>query len=243
MTAGDRSASAIPVGARSEWDGPPASMTVDFANLPEQPSFPAAETAVLGAVMLSPTAAAKLMPILRTEHFTSRPHRDTLVAVRRLWERQQPIDPVLVHDQLRKDGHLMWGETKAALFIERCLEAAYFPGNGTSYATTVLEYAVRRRAVQVGVRIAQAAAGGRMELQDVMRLVADEVSGLANEVSTKDTLAAGAIAPTRIGPVIRELRDELEVKRAHSEPTRVEGQTRLSRQFASPGEHEDGFHI
>lgn len=195
--------------SRSAWNGPPASMTVDFARLPEEPNFPAAETAVLGAVMLSPAAAAKLLPVLRSEHFTSQPHRDTLAAVHRLWERKQPIDPVLVHDQLRKDGHLTWGETKAALFIERCLEATYFPGNGTSYAMTVLEYAARRRAVQAGVRIAQAAARGSLELPELMKFVTTELRDLADAALAHQALAAPAMTPAPLGIVLGSVREEL----------------------------------
>jgi replicative DNA helicase len=207
-------------------------MTVDFANLPDQPRFPAAESAVLGALMLSASSADKLLPILREEHFTSAPHRDTLAAVRALWERQEPIDPVLVHDQLRKDGHVTWGETKAALFIHQCVEATYFPGNGTSYATTVLEYAARRRTVEAGIRIAQAAAQGRAEPADLIKLIAQEVHDIAERTEVCEAVRATAIAPTLLIASIREAVDQ-QLLRVHGSrdaaPERAALSSHLSR--------------
>src|SRR5205085_1592907 len=143
---------------------PSSPATVDFSNLPNEPRNPAAESATLGALMLSPSCVDQLLPVLRVDHFSSRPHQDTLAAINAVHAAGKPVDPLLVNDELRKQGRITWGEVKAPVFIHACLEATYFPGHGASYAATVIECAARRRILQAGVRIAQAAARGMAEL-------------------------------------------------------------------------------
>lgn len=189
---------------------PSAPGTVDFRNLPTEPRDPAAESATLGALMLSKACADALLPVLRSEHFTSRPHQDTLEAIRAVHASGRPVDPILVHDQLRRHGRIAWGNSKAATFIHACLEATYLPGHGRSYAALVLECAARRRVLQAGVRIAQVAATGARELSDVMSFVAAEVHQLADCVSVHTALSVPSEGPVRIGAVIDELRRKWE---------------------------------
>lgn len=185
---------------------PSSPTTVDFRSLPNEPRNPAAESATLGALMLSKACADGLLPVLLPEHFTTRPHQDTLEAIRAVHSSGRPVDPILVHDQLRRQGRVAWGDNKAATFIHACLEATYLPGHGRSYAALVLEYAARRRVLQAGIRIAQLAATGGRELSDVMSFVAAEVHRLADCVSAHTTLSAPSEGPVRIGAVIDELR-------------------------------------
>jgi replicative DNA helicase len=140
--------------------------------------------------MLSKRCADELLPILETGHFTSRPHQDTLEAIRTVYESQRPVDPLLVHDQLRRQGRLAWGHVKAATFIHACVEATYFPGHGDTYAACVLECAARRRVLQAGIRIAQFASRGTGELSDLMRLVASELHAVGDEITVHEQVRA-----------------------------------------------------
>ena len=200
------------------WSGPSAPATVDFRSLPAEPRNPAAESATLGALMLSKRCADDLLPILETEHFTSRPHQETLDAIRAVHASGRPVDPLLVHDQLRRQGRLAWGNVKAAPFIHACLEATYFPGHGDSYASAVIECAVRRRVLQAGIRIAQAAARGTGELPELMRLVSSEVHKVADQVALHEEIGKPAHAPVRVGTVMATLRPELERQRVSRGP-------------------------
>lgn len=195
---------------RLAWAAPSSPATIDFSTLPEEPSNPSAESATLGALMLSPRCVDQLLPVLRVDHFTSRPHQDTFAAIEAVHAAGKPVDPLLVNDELRKQGRISWGEVKASVFVHACLEATYFPGHGTSYAATVLEFAARRRILQAGVRIAQAAARGVAELPDLMRLVAGEVNETVDRVTLHEALVAAHRTPVRVGTVIDGLRAQLE---------------------------------
>ena len=185
--------------------GPSAPATIDFRNLPNEPRNPAAESATLGALMLSKRCADDLLPLLETSYFTSRPHQDTLDAIRNVHESERPVDPLLVHDQLRRQGRVTWGTIKAATFIHACIEATYFPGHGDSYASIVVECATRRRILQAGIRIAQAAARGVTELPDVMRLAAVEFHAVADQALTHENIRNSTRRPIRLADAITQL--------------------------------------
>jgi replicative DNA helicase len=189
---------------RFAFAGPSSPAAVDFRNLPNEPRNPAAESATLGALMLSKACADALLPVLQTEHFTSRPHQDTLEAIRAVHASGRPVDPILVNDQLRRAGRVAWGSVKAATFIHACMEATYFPGHGSSYAATVIECAARRRVLQAGIRIAQAAARGTGELPDLMRLVASEIHAVADEVTAHEGVRRPQRQPIRLAAAINE---------------------------------------
>jgi replicative DNA helicase len=189
---------------RFAFAGPSSPATVDFRNLPNEPRNPAAESATLGALMLSKACADALLPVLQTEHFTSRPHQDTLEAIRAVHASGRPVDPILVNDQLRRAGRLAWGNVKAATFIHTCMEATYFPGHGSSYAATVIECATRRRVLKAGIRIAQAAARGTGELPDLMRLVASEIHAVADEVAAHEGVRTPQRQPIRLAAAVDE---------------------------------------
>lgn len=170
---------------RLAWAEPATRITVDFRNLPKEPRNPAAESALLGALMLSKRCLDELLPVLRTEHFTSRRHQDIFHAIRELHRTARPVDPVLVNDELRRRGISGWGHVSAPLVVHACLEATYFPGHGDSYATIVLDNALRRRIVQAGVRIAQFAASGLGDGGDLLEKAKAELA-----ISTPSVIGA-----------------------------------------------------
>jgi replicative DNA helicase len=200
------------------WAGLSSPAAVDFSHLPNEPRNPSAESATLGALMLSPRCVDQLLPVLRVDHFTSRPHQDTFAAIEAVHAAGKPVDPLLVNDELRKQGRISWGEVKVSVFVHACLEATYFPGHGTSYAAAVIECAARRRILQAGVRIAQAAARGATELPDLMRLVAGEVRDTVDRVAVHETLVAAHKTPVPVGTVIDGLRKQLEPAPASLDP-------------------------
>ena len=194
---------------RLAWAEPSTPASVDFRTLPNEPRNPLAESATLGALMLSKACVDALLPALRPDHFTSRPHQDTLEAIRGVHASGHPVDPILVHDQLRRSGRVAWGNVKAATFVHACLEATYFPGHGASYAATVIDCAARRKVLQAGIRIAQAAARGAGDLPDLMHLVAAELHAVADEVTAHEQVRVSRRQPIPLSAAIEETLPQL----------------------------------
>ena len=70
------------------------------------PQAPDLEEAVLGAFMIDRDAVTNAIEILRAESFYDDRHRIIFAAIRRLFEKTQPIDLLTVTEELRKMGQL-----------------------------------------------------------------------------------------------------------------------------------------
>ena len=132
------------------------------------PTDDPAEQAVLGAILLSPDAAGSLLPRLRPEQFYRPAHGELLGVMQHLHDRGEPVDPLTVHAELRRRGRVQFGERKAAVILHDLLAATPTVANARYYAGIVAETAARRRAVEAGVRLAQVAAAGHGDLDELM---------------------------------------------------------------------------
>lgn len=71
-----------------------------------KPHSPEAERAILGAILLETILIFIARESLRPEDFHVLSHRRIYLAMLSLIDQKQPVDPILIADVLRKDGHL-----------------------------------------------------------------------------------------------------------------------------------------
>ena len=130
-----------------------------------QPNDVAAEKLVLGALMLG----AEPVELASTDFY--RPaHSLIFEAIGRLRAAGNPADPVAVGDELRRAGQLP--KTGGGPYLHGCIEAVPARVNAPHYARIVLEHAERRKLIELGSRISQAAADPGTQLS-----VARELAG------------------------------------------------------------------
>ena len=85
-------------------------MTSDFTR--EQflekplPSSPESERVILGAILLDNTLISQAIELLKQEDFYSPLHRRVYKAMANLFERGEKIDPILIGEELKKEGQL-----------------------------------------------------------------------------------------------------------------------------------------
>lgn len=135
-----------------------------------------AEAAVLGCVLQLPAdEAAVLADRLEVEDFVEPRHRAVLAAARALLLRHEPADPITVLGELRRTGleASFTADRAAAVYLTDLLNAAPVLGSAGHYLRVVLEHRYRRRVLEAGERLQQAA--GSSDLEDLHRLVATEV--------------------------------------------------------------------
>ncbi len=70
------------------------------------PSSAEAERLILGAVFLDNSVLPQAIELLKPEHFYSPIHRRVYAAMVFLFERKEKIDPILVGEELKKDGSI-----------------------------------------------------------------------------------------------------------------------------------------
>jgi replicative DNA helicase len=112
-----------------------------------------AEQSLLGAMMLEAEAIATAAGVLRADDFYKPAHSHIFDAVHALYASGQPVDPVTVADELRRNGLLETvGGHQALVDIMASTPATT---NSAGYARIVEEHALLRRLIGVAGEIAE----------------------------------------------------------------------------------------
>lgn len=146
---------------------------------PAEVGCPEAEAAVLGCVLHLPAGQARaLVDRLEVEDFADPRHRGVLAAARALLQRGEPADPVTVLGELRRCGleASFAADRSAGVFLVDLYAAAPAVASAGHYLRVVLEHGWRRRVLEAGVRLQQAA--GQSAVEDLHQLVCDELGAI-----------------------------------------------------------------
>lgn len=126
-----------------------------------------AERAVLGSLLLDPDAIDKIAGIIHSRDFFRETHGWIYAAMLRLYEKREPVDQVLLADELRCEERLaeiggpaylteLYVSTPSAFYVEH-------------YAKIVQRDAVLRRLIAVGGKIAELAYdAGKMTTEEII---------------------------------------------------------------------------
>lgn len=128
----------------------------EFDDMERQPPHdPAAEQAVIGAMMLSRTAIADVIEIIRdTGDFYVPAHQDIFDAILDMYGRSKPADPRTVAAQLRERGDLT--RIGGSPYLHHCINQVPTAANAGYYAEIVRDCAILNRLLEVTNRTRQA---------------------------------------------------------------------------------------
>jgi len=182
-----------------EQPGPHASP--DGLAVPGELGEPLAEAAVLGcALQTTPQHARALLAGLAEQDFTVPQHAHIAAAITVLLGSGEPVDPVTVLGQLRRQGleHAGTASKDAGVLLLELCQGAPTVASGSFYARIVLEHSYRRRVQRAAVRLLQGA--GHLPLSDLADLVSREHHGITAQhrrASTPSRTTPPTAAPTR----------------------------------------------
>jgi replicative DNA helicase len=112
-----------------------------------------AEESLLGAMMLEPEAIAAAAGVVRADDFYKPAHSHIFDAVHALYAAGQPVDPVTVADELRRNGLL---ETVGGhQVLVDVMSSTPATTNAAGYARIVEEHALLRRLIGIAGEIAE----------------------------------------------------------------------------------------
>lgn len=141
---------------------------------------PLAEAAVLGCVLRAgPEQARALLSLLDGDCWSVPQHAHVAAAARALLARGEPVDPVTVLGQLRRQGaeSARTADRDAGVLLVELCQAAPCVSHAGHYARIVLEHAYRRRVERAALRLQQAAETA--DLTDLCELVDAEHTALS----------------------------------------------------------------
>lgn len=123
------------------------------ASKPQPPSNITAEQAILGALMLSPSALDGTLDRITTSEFYRPAHQIIYAAIVDLYTDGKPVDPISVAHQLDVTGDLQ--RCGGAVYLHTLTRELPTTANVAYYVGLVAEKAVVRRLVEAGSRIMQ----------------------------------------------------------------------------------------
>jgi replicative DNA helicase len=144
------------------------------------PSDFEAEQAVLGSMMLSATALAECMEILKPADFARPAHGEIFAAISALSGRGGNADAITVKAELERRGTIL--KTGGAPYLHTLIAAVPFTASAAWYATRVRDCAVRWRLAEAAASIRDTALRGDADITDRINAaykVLDEAAGTA----------------------------------------------------------------
>ena len=125
-----------------------------------------AEQAVLGSMLIERAAVEKAAEILKPEDFYRDAHRYIFEAMLGLTERDEPVDPLTVADELNSRGQ--FEVAGGRIYLLNLMDAPATAANIEYYARMVEEKAILRRLMDVGTQIQGLAYSEFDSIDDVM---------------------------------------------------------------------------
>lgn len=138
-----------------------------------------AEAAVLGAMMISPSAAIDCATALTGEDFYVPKHELIFDAATSLLAHGEPVDALTVTDELIKTGELQ--RAGGADYVHTLTDMVPTATNAGYYVGIVRDRAVRRRLVEAGGRIHNAGFSGSGNVMDLVEQAREELDAVAAE--------------------------------------------------------------
>jgi replicative DNA helicase len=145
-----------------------------------------AEESVLGAMMVSDGSIAPVILDVRLgdDDFYRERHRIVFRAIKRLYERSEPIDALTVSELLAQQGELEEAGGKEA--VSQLASTVPVPGNAGHYARIVKQNALLRRLLAASQRIQQSVHERQAEPQELVEQAESLLFKVAHEERASD---------------------------------------------------------
>src|ERR687889_125751 len=138
-----------------------------------------AERAILGAIVLDNSLVNQAIELLRPDDFYVRAHQFVFRAMISLSERGSEINPILIGEELRREGALE--QTGGIAFISELTYGLPHFTNVAAYAKVVKDHSLMRQLVKVANKITSEALEGEDEATIILDHAEQMIFALADE--------------------------------------------------------------
>jgi replicative DNA helicase len=149
------------------------------------------EEAVLGALMLEKEALTSVIDILREDAFYKESHKKIFAAIKRLFERSEPIDILTVTNELKKTEELeMVG---GAYYISQLTSKIASSANIEYHARIVLQKYIQRELIGFSSETIQNSYDDSIDVFELLDAAEKRLFAIADENIKKDPKIAGSL--------------------------------------------------
>ncbi len=161
------------------------------------------EEAVLGALMLEKEALTNIIDILREDVFYRDAHKKIFAAIRRLFERSEPIDILTVTNELKKTEDLE--AVGGAYYISQLTSRIASSANVEYHARIVLQKYIQRELINFSSETIENSYDSSIDVFELLDMAEKRLFSIADENIKKD--------PKRAGSLIHEAIKQVEAAR------------------------------
>jgi replicative DNA helicase len=166
----------------------------------EQPSLPPhdseAERAILGAILLSPTALGTVCELLTDQDFYDSPHRAIFAAMCRLGDADRAIDHITVSEELKRVGALQ--EIGGAAAVAELIQAVSSASNVTTHCRMVQEKARRRDLRRIGYHLFDRAFNEKEPLVHIVEQAEQSILAIEGVQNTQRVIPIAELVKERV---------------------------------------------
>lgn len=159
-----------------------------------------AEVAALGGMLLSKDAIGEISQILEPQDFYQPRNQMIYQAIITLFSNSEPVDPIVVAEELHKRGQLE--KVGGSDYLAHLADAVPTAANAVSYAEIVHQKAVLRRVIMAGTQIAQLGydAGGR-SAEDIVNLAQAQMYEVGVGRVRQDYMPIGSVVEETLNTI------------------------------------------
>ena len=165
------------------------------------PHDDSAEMAVLGGMLMSKDAVGEVSQVMDVSDFYQPRHQTIYEAIISLFSQSQPVDSVLVANELKKSGNLE--KIGGSDYLYSLVASVPTAANATYYAQIVHQRALLRNVIATGTKITQLGYSAEgAEAEEVVNMAQAEVFEMSSSRVRQDYEA--------FGPVVQDTLEQLD---------------------------------
>lgn len=143
-----------------------------------------AEKAVLGAVLIDPSAVSMAAQIVHPEYFYIPEHEMVFSAILSLFERRQPVDLVTLTAELKKDSNLK--KVGGSAFLSELINTVPTSAYVENYAEIVKGHYIKRKLISFSSRLVERSFEDKEEVKKLLDSAESEIFGLSESYIHRD---------------------------------------------------------
>jgi replicative DNA helicase len=150
------------------------------------PNDQAAEMSTLGGMLLSKDAAAVVLEMLTVDDFYYPKHSIIFAAINTVFGRSEPIDVIMITEQLTREGNL--AKVGGASYLHTLESSVPTAANASYYAGIVADKSVLRKLVESGTRITQMGYAAEGEPSELVNEAQMDIFAIGRASGAQDAL-------------------------------------------------------
>jgi replicative DNA helicase len=160
----------------------------------------------LGGMLLSKDAVAVVLEMLHGEDFYYPKHEIIFTAINTVFGRAEPIDVIMITEQLTRDGNL--AKVGGASYLHTLESSVPTAANASYYAGIVADKSVLRKLVQSGTRITQLGYAAEGEPTELVNEAQMDIFAIGRASGAHDALV--------LADAVKIAVDEMEIQAKHA---------------------------